>query len=241
MGENVELLSEWAKRDYVTLGNHTFDHARYSAIGLDSFKTEINRGESITRELARIHHKSLDYFRFPFNDMGEDSMQQKQVMAFLKQKNYYNAPFTVESADWMFNYLYEYYLGQENSAKAKIIAGKYIDNTLGLFDFFDSLAMQKYGRNINHIYLCHDNSLNADYIDTLVQKLKERNYSFISFDEALKDDVYKQPNDYYQKWGISWIYRWVSDDKERMRLMRAEPEMKDVYDTYNALTTGGRK
>lgn len=34
---NHELLEKWAKRDYVTIGNHTLGHSRYSDVGYDLF------------------------------------------------------------------------------------------------------------------------------------------------------------------------------------------------------------
>lgn len=83
--------------------------------------------------------------------------------------------------------------------------------------------------------MCHDNRLNTDHLTTLLEKLKEKEYQFISLNEALTDEVYQQENLYYKKWGVSWVYRWMSDRKERIRLMKAEPEMMDIYNLYQKL------
>ncbi len=233
--KNRELIEKWGKRNYITLGNHTYNHSRYSNVNVDSFLIDVIKGEDILKELSKQYNKTVKYFRFPYNDLGKDSLQQKQIAESLTKRKYTIAPFTVESSDWVYNYIYEYYLENNNSVKAKSIAHSYIDITLKYFTFFDSISVKQYGRKINHIYLCHDNSLNADYLDVLIKKLYEKGYTFISLDEAMNDKVYKQRNLYYKKWGISWIYRWMNDKKEMSGLMKKEPSIMDIYKTYKEI------
>ena len=54
-------------------------------------------------------------------------------------------------------------------------------------------------------------------------------------EEAMHDEVYHQANNYYQKWGISWFYRWMPAQKQRLLWMRAEPDMQAVINLYNGL------
>ncbi|MCX6305450.1 MAG: polysaccharide deacetylase family protein [Bacteroidetes bacterium] len=233
--KNFSLLNQWIKRDFVTPGTHTYAHSRYSEAGTDSFTRDIIKGEGITRELAGKYHKSLSYFRFPYNDLGADSLQHLEISNYLKSKDYTIAPFTIESSDYVFNLLYTHYIDLQQHDKAIAVANLYITTTLEYFDFFDSLSMSQYGRHIRQIFLCHDNVLNAEYIDTLVNKLKLKGYSFIGLPEALGDEVYKQPDLYNKKWGISWIYRWMHDQPDRAALMRREPDMDSVLEEYNLL------
>lgn len=233
--KNFELLNHWIKREYIELGNHTYSHPHYSEISLEVFKNNIERGEHISKSLAQKYDKSLSYFRFPFNDLGKDSIQQHQIAKVLKDKNYIIAPFTVESSDWMYNFLYEHYLKKGNKIEAKKIAAAYIDKTLEYFDFFETMSKTQYSRVINQIYLCHDNSLNTDYLDVLISKLRAKNYEFISLQEALTDKVYNQPNVYYKKWGVSWFYRWMPKHKERVLSMQQEPKIKEIYELYKML------
>ena len=241
VARNFALLDDWAKNDLVTLGNHSFNHLGYSDVGIDSFKIEIERGESITRELARVYKKSLHHFRFPFNNLGKDSLEHIQVDQFLKSKGYSISPFTIESSDWMFNYLYEHYLGANQFDEAKRIGNEYLHQTMVNFQFFDSLAIQKHGRTVHQIYLCHDNSINTDYLPELIQLLRDQKYSFISLDKALEDSIYHQPDLYYKKWGVSWFYRWMENSKERGQLMRSEPEFKNIIQEYERVVEQNKK
>ena len=232
---NFALFHDWVTRPYVTLGNHTYSHPRYSAVGFKAFSKDIDRGECITRELADKYKKPLRFFRFPFNDLGKDSLEHDSIKTFLKEKGYTLAPHTVESSDWLYDYLYGYYLEDGEPEIAKAYAEKYIEVTLENFAFFDSVAHAQYGRDVKHIYLCHDNLLNAHYLHVLLRKLEEKGYSFITLEEAISDPIYQQEDHYKKKWGISWLYRWMADAKARMTLLRKERNLQKDYELYEDL------
>jgi len=235
VSKNFQLLNDWAKRKYITLGNHTFSHPRYSDVGFDAFTSDIDKGESIIRELAKKLGKPLKHFRFPFNDLGKDSLQRKEIENYLAQKDYQVTPFTIESTDWAFDIAYEYYLAKGDKANAKIIGEKYVSKTIEIFDFFEAQSELQFHRQISQIYLCHDNSLNADYLPKIIRLLKAKKYTFISLDEALKDKVYQQKNNYHKKWGISWFYRWMTSQGEISRVMKKEPNNEEIEKLYPTL------
>ncbi len=149
------------------VGHHTYSHSRYSEVGFDNFVKDIEQGEKLTKEYASLYNKNLEYLRFPYNDLGQDSIQHLQIRAFLESENYLIAPFTIESSDWMFNYVYEYYLDKKEYDKATAIGKQYVEKTIELVKFYEVLSESIYNRPINHIYLCHDNSINGDYLAKL--------------------------------------------------------------------------
>lgn len=235
--QNFELLNNWIKSELVELGNHTYSHLRYSELDAKTYIKEVEKGEHITKALAQKYGKPLRHFRFPYNDLGKDSIQQKEIADLLRTKGYTIMPFTIESSDWMFSYLYNYYLSKGEPEEAQKIGESYVNQTLAYFDFFDRLTKEQYGRAVNHIYLCHDNQLNADYLGVIVEKLKAKNYTFVSLTETLQDEIYQQSNLYHKKWGVSWVYRWMAEQKERVELMRQEPESKEIYELYQEISS----
>ncbi|WP_136667704.1 polysaccharide deacetylase family protein [Flavobacterium sp. H122] len=235
VAKNTRLLKNWIKRKYITVGNHTYSHSRYSEAGFESFTKDIEKGEVLTKKLSKKYGKPLKYFRFPFNDLGKDSLQHAKIQEHLLRKGYCVTPFTVESIDWMYNAVYEYYLQKNDKANAEEIGEKYVAKTIEYFNYFEAVAMQKYNRPIKHIYLCHDNALNIVFLPEIVSRLRKNNYTFISLDDALQDDVYKQKDLYYKKWGISWIYRWMKSQEERIGLMKKEPSTEDIEGLYGQL------
>ena len=230
---NTDALKFWAESPYITLGNHTYSHLRYSTTPDSVFIKDVIAGEGETRKLSNALNKTLVHFRFPFNDLGADSAQQTFIAQELNKLGYQVTPFTIESSDWMFNALYEHYIKKEHTNEAKRIGQLYLHKTLDYFQHFDSLCTKLYNRPVKQIYLAHDNQLNADYLPILYKKLKEQGYTFISLDEALTDPVYSQPNKYYKKWGISWFYRWMPTQDERRNWMVAEPDLSSIEREYN--------
>jgi peptidoglycan/xylan/chitin deacetylase (PgdA/CDA1 family) len=234
--QNLMLLEEWVKRNFITLGNHTFSHLRYSDITFDEFKKDVEKGEIISRQLANKFNKTLETFRFPYNDLGLDSIHQAKMDSFLTSMAYKIAPFTVESSDWMFNAVYEHYISNLEFEQAAKIGALYVSTTIAYVHYFDSLSQSIYGRNVNQIYLCHDNSINAKYLKEIIVALESEDYEFVSFKDAIMDSAYNQSNVYYKKWGISWFYRWMTDSNIRKEWMKKEPDISDIETIYNTIT-----
>ncbi|MCU4157351.1 polysaccharide deacetylase family protein [Carboxylicivirga sp. A043] len=234
---NSHYLKRWIDDDHITIGNHTYSHPNYSIIGLEAFTNEIVKGMKVSAEIAAESGKTIDYFRFPYNDLGNDSLQQTAIKLVLDSLRLISTPFTVESSDWMFNAIYEYYLDTDSLDKAKEIGQAYIAATLRHFDWMDSVTVAQYGRPIKHIYLCHDNSINVDYLPQIIDALKAADYKFISLDDAMSDEVYQQNSHYYNSYGISWVYRWMGDEQERGQLMRQAPDVNDYFEMYKRITS----
>ena len=232
---HIALLRSWIEKSFITPGNHTYAHSRYSQVGYTDFVNDIERGVQLSGAISKENNKSVSYFRFPYNDLGKDSLEHVEIEEYLTKNDYRLTPFTIESSDWMFNALYEHYLKKNDSIRAIEIGEMYVNETLNLFDFFDSLSIAQYDRYVDQIYLCHDNSLNTDYLPRLLAQLKLRGYSFISLDEAMKDPIYMQEDVYSKKWGVSWFYRWMKDVNLRKKTMRLEPDLNGVYKLYESL------
>jgi len=47
-------------------------------------------------------------------------------------------------------------------------------------------------------------------LDELLAMYQQRNYAFISLEEALADEAYQSQDDYAGRGGISWLHRWAS-------------------------------
>ena len=235
----LRLLDAWIGRKYITAGNHSFSHKRYSELGPDSFAADIERG-GIMKKMAAQHGKKVRYFRFPFNDLGKDSVQHVQITSYLSSLQYQVAPFTIESSDWAYNDIYSYWLRKKEYEKAAATAGEYMAKTLDYFAYFERISLELYGRPVKHIYLCHDNALNARYLPELIRKLRRKGYSFISLEEALSDEIYRQEDRYYRKFGVSWLYRWMFDKQQALKYMKAEPDLDAVEGLRDSLMTLSR-
>ncbi len=230
--ENIACLKRWLTSNNVTPGNHSFSHINYADTTLESFQQDIIKGEKLTTQIMR---RRPPYFRFPFNSLGNDSASYAVIQNFLTIRGYIHAPFTIESEDWAFNALYEDALQNQDVGRAREIGQQYVIHTMNLFHHFETLCENLYGRDIRHIYLCHDNQLNTDYLPALIKDLGKSGYSFISLEQALDDIVYQSTEFYTGRYGFSWIYRWEKDQDKRKAMMRGEPVDESLHIEYQKL------
>ncbi len=230
--KRLRNIEKWMAEPLITPGSHTYSHVYYSDTTFAFYTKDIERGLAISLPLAQRFGKVLKYFRFPFNCLGRDSMQHDLIRRYLGDKGLILTPFTVESEDWAYNAVYEYHLSKGDSARAAQTGGRYVQQTLRMFDYIEEMCRQFYGRAVKQIYLCHDNVLNEHYLPVIVRELKSRAYQMISLDEAMADPIYRSEDGYYQKWGISWIYRY--NYAQLKEYSRKEPD-DHIYQEYQAL------
>jgi len=229
----IKILKQWLSNPLITPGNHTYSHPNYANMEASAFQDEIVKGEVVTKKLLEGTGKTLQYFRFPFNALGRDSITKAAMQDYLKTKNYISTPFTIESSDYLFNTLYQQALDKNDKSKAKTIADAYINYTIAVFEYFEAFSQQHYQRQVPQIFLGHVNALHADCIATLIEQLQKKGYTFIDLSTALKDDVYEQHDYYAGPYGFSWFYRWERDAQKRKKLLQSQPDRPDeIYQQY---------
>lgn len=233
--KNKDLLERWITSNYSLPGNHTYSHLRYSEVGFEAFVQDVSKGSRLTDSLASVVNRSVPFFRFPFNDLGLDSVQHSRIKEHLHSEGYVIAPFTVECSDWMFNAVYRHYLDSGEEARADSIGREYVRQTMEQLRFFESMALAVYGREVNHILLCHDNAINAVYLVDILNALKEEGYVIEGLDQSLTDPIYSLPDRYFRKWGVSWLYRFMEARQERISWMRREPALTRLEEEYNSI------
>ena len=226
-----QILRNWLEGG-LDLGNHTYSHPSFYNTPLEEFKSEVIKGEVYTTSLLEEFDSKRRYFRHPFLNTGPDSLTKAKFEQFLSEKGYIVAPVTVESGDYIFNKMYAKAVINGDSTEMKAMGEAYVSHTLKMFDWYEDVADQTLGRAIPHIYLCHVNPLNADYLGAIYQGLKDKGYEFITLEEALKDPAYSSTDYHIGKWGVSWLYRW--DEGKVKEWLMAEPEITpEILKKYN--------
>lgn len=222
--KRTDILRSWLDGG-LTLGNHTYSHPSLFKTALDKFEEEVLKGEMITKKLMKDKGLELTYFRHPFLNTGPDSTTKASFELFLTDHGYTVAPVTVESSDYIFNKVYVDAISAEDSAFMREVGEMYVNHTLRMFDFAEEATMKIVGRPIPHIFLCHANPLNADYIDQIYSGLEKKGYTFITLSKALEDKVYESEDAYIGARGFVWLYRW--DGANAPNWLKAEPQVDE--------------
>ncbi len=57
----------------------------------------------------------------------------------------------------------------------------------------------------------------------------------------MTDKVYQQKDNYFKKWGTSWLYRWQATQKERIENMKKEPSTETIMELYEGILEENNK
>ena len=72
----------------------------------------------------------------------------------------------------------------------------YLGHMMKQAAYYDAKGRAKMGRSVKQVLLLHMNYLNSLYLDDLLQRFRDGGWSFIQFEEAMKDEVYRLKYDY---------------------------------------------
>lgn len=230
----LELLKLWHKRGLM-LGNHTYSHSSYHQSTLEEYGNDILRGERTIQNLL-INKNGKKYFRHPYLHVGQTKEKADSLQTFLSKHNYTIAPVTIDNEDYIFSSAYQIALAYNEYDLADRIKWDYIKYMENKMKYFEELSIKLFGRNIPHILLLHNNPLNAEVLNELIDIYKKWDYDFISIDEALEDGVYNSPITVYKNWGISWVERWALSRKVPKEFFYNDPQTPSyIYEYIESL------
>ncbi len=201
------LLQLWLDSG-LSLGNHTYTHLDFNDSSLMKYEDDTVRGDTITRPMMAAAGQIEKYFRHPYLDTGPTLESKTAFEQFLKERGYAIAPVTVEDADYLFNDVLAYAREKKDRKLAEKASEAYFDYFDASFDFEEAASRSLFNREIPQVLLLHDDELNAENLDALLERLERRGYTFITLDEALADPAYSTEDKYVGSKGISWLERW---------------------------------
>ena len=94
-----------------------------------------------------------------------------------------------------------------------------------VFGFYEAQSRTIVGREIPQVLLIHASRLNADMVDTLVQMMERRGYTFAKLEDVLSDSAYRSADTYVGPGGITWLHRWALTRGMRGAAFAGEPEV----------------
>lgn len=225
-----QLLTGWNRGQY-ELANHSFSHADANTLDLAGIETEIIKGEATIVPLARQAGRTVRFFRFPFNHLGETAEKQAGVYALLSARGYSLAAATIDTSDYVFNAAYTRAAGERDKAMLKEIEAAFLDHTQVQIAYYADLNQQVLGYEPPAILLLHVNALNAATLDAQLSLFREAGYRFVSLAKAQSDPAYAEPPEKATRFGPMWGYRWARDRGISVdgRLEQGPPEWVSDY------------
>jgi peptidoglycan/xylan/chitin deacetylase (PgdA/CDA1 family) len=204
----VALLESWLAAGH-ELGNHTFAHRSAHTTPLNEYLDGIAQGEVVTRALAARAGRPLRYFRHPQLHAGRSLAYRQAVERFLAARHYAIAPVTVDNQEWVYARAYVVARARGDTALTARVVADYLRHIDAAFAYSAGLSRTLFGREIPLVLLLHANELNADYLDTVLSRLRGQGYRFATLESVLKDSAYRSADTYVGPAGMSWLIRWA--------------------------------
>jgi peptidoglycan-N-acetylglucosamine deacetylase len=218
-----QILDLWLDAG-ADLGNHSYSHLDLNDTPLEQYTADILKGEPVLRAALAARGRKLEFYRHPFLHTGKTPNVKRGLELFLDRHGYRIAPVTIDTDDYLFAREYT-----SSGYKARV-RRDYVPYMESLAAFFERRSVDVVGREIPQILLIHASQMNADLMPDLLAMFRQRGYTFISLDQALRDPAYRLPDRFVGKGGISWIHRW---GQTKGMPMQGEPEApKWVYDGW---------
>lgn len=214
VGQQINAQSLSALQAFVdaghTIGNHSWSHPDYGTLTRDAFFEETRRTDEVLQQWI----DGQRFYRFPFLREGETEATKAAATEVLSELGYQNVPVTIDNDEWQFNADYVAALQDGNNEAAAIIAQNYLAHMKERTAFFQNLAIEELGSDVDHILLIHLNRINADHFGTLLDWYNERGWSFIPVEEAMSHPLYSRPDNYAGPRGLSQIERVLGGRRE---------------------------
>lgn len=219
----ANVVEQWLNAGF-EVGNHAYSHKSASMVPVDEFTDDVIKGEVITRELLERRGKPLVWLRYPYLHSGANAADHQAIVDFLEKRKYRHAPVTVDYADYTFAGAYTRELRRGNVEMAERIKQAYLDQVDVGFNYAENFSQELYGREIAQILLIHCNELNSVSLRDSIARMRKRGYTFITLEEAMRDDAYQRP-DTFAGPGGSWLSRTatVMGKKPSEEIVAARP------------------
>lgn len=206
--ERVALLEEWLDAGH-ELGNETYSHKDLFNATLADWQADVERGEKIMSGLLAKRGARLRYFSYPYLNTGEDAAEKAAAEKYLRGRGYKIHPVTIDNMDWLFNRAYLDAIRRDDEATAARIRAEYVPYMEEMFEFTEDYSREVVGREFPQVLMLTGGPLNADCMEDLLAMMKRRGYSFVTMEQATKDEAYNLPENFVGRHGDSWLARWA--------------------------------
>lgn len=204
----IDLLKRWVEYG-AALGNHTYSHSDLNDLTVAEFQREIVNGERVTRILMASRKPYERFFRHPYTHTGNTEEKKAEVSAFLHERSYQIAPYTVDSQDYLFNRVYLDAKKTGNEELALQVQGACIDFVVSATEFAEGASVKLFGNEIRQTLILHADDISAGSLGDLLGRLEERGYEFVNLADAMRHPAYKTEDTLVTRFGPSWLWRWA--------------------------------
>ena len=206
--DGPSMLRAWLQ-DGLDLGNHGATHVDANSLDIAGVRQEIVDGEATAAPLARKFGRSMRFYRFAYNHVGDTEAKRSANEGVLTERGYRLAASTIDTSDYLFDRAYTRAAG--DAAMRRRIEQAYLDHSRTQIRYYQALNKQVLGREPPAILVVHSNRLNAATLDRLLAIFRSEGFRFVSLARAQADEAYRTAPAVATRFGPMWGYRWARE------------------------------
>ncbi len=183
------LLKRWDESGHL-ICNHSYSHLYFNSnkIELSTYIDDFYKGDSVIRNFSNY----TKLYRYPYLKEGSTVEKRDGFRKILNEEGYKIGYVSIDASDW--------YVDQRMRERLKIDLGTdltpyknfYLEHMYERAIYYDNLAKEITGRQIDHVILMHHNLLNALFLDDLIQMFQEKKWETINISDAYNNSVYSE-------------------------------------------------
>jgi hypothetical protein len=203
----AEMVRLWRDADFeVGIGN--FKHVWFSGTPYDEFVAGVEKNEAIARKILSEKNLAPRYFSYPFLNTGKNAAERGRFEAWLAARGLTPVKYTIDNQEWMYSYAYDLARNDNDVGAMVRVRVEFINYMSKMFDHYEAYSQNMFGRDIAQTMVLTPSRLITDSADDLFGMIEKRGYRYVSMEEALRDEAYRTPENFYGEAGISWFERW---------------------------------
>ena len=213
------------------IGIGGYKHIWFYNTPYEDYVANVEKNESVVRKILSEKNLPLRYFSYPFLNTGKTADERNRFESWLGARGINPVKYTIDNQEWMYSYAYDMARNDNDISTMTDVRIAFIKYMSDMFDHYEIYSQTMFGRDINQTMVLTPSRLVADSADDLFGMIEKRGYNFVSMEEALKDEAYQTPENFYGKSGISWFERWTLAQSKKLL---EEPKVnEDVQKIWN--------
>lgn len=208
--DGAEALRLWVAGGQ-RVGNHTYAHTDLTRSTIELFQQDIRQNEPALGLLEPTD--AWRWFRYPFLHEGDTLDKRRAIRAYLQGRSYRIAQVTLDWEDYLWNGAYARCAAEGDAKAIEHLRSSYLSVAAQYLDADRAMAKTVFGREINHVLLLHLGAFSSTILPDLFDLLRQKGFTFVTLDEAQRDEIYASDPDAPSPRGGTLLEQWLDARK----------------------------
>ena len=207
------LLQRWLDAGH-ELGNHSYRHRSYSALGIEEYVADVEEARARLVAFLAPRGKTLRFFRFPFLREGDTPEKLQAMRDWLERTGQRNLAVTIDNQDWSYE---ERWVAARRAGDARAmdeVRADYLASLRTAVKHHEGVSDKLFGRPVPQILLLHANAVGGAHWDALFSWLEATGHRFATADEVLADPAFSEPQSVVARFGFGLWDRIATQRRE---------------------------